>query len=237
VVAGLGSRRDVGAPGVGVTRRPPASHASPSFETQHGSLAASDPRACTTCHTRPQCESCHGTGIEIAASVAATGHPTPPPRALVAAQAARNDEDEPVRQEPPTSRSGLRPEAGFHPPDFMLRHASMAYGRRMECSNCHDARAFCADCHREAGMSAFGRLGPGFHDAEPLWLLRHGQGARQALESCASCHRQSDCLQCHSQLGAFRVSPHGPDFDARRAQKRNAAACQLCHLGNPLGGA
>jgi hypothetical protein len=81
-----------------------------------------------------------------------------------------------------------------------------------------------------------GRLGRGFHDAEPLWLLRHGQAARQGLESCASCHEQSQCMQCHSALGAFKVSPHGPDFDPRRAQKRNAAICLVCHLTDPLTG-
>lgn len=81
-----------------------------------------------------------------------------------------------------------------------------------------------------------GRLGPGFHDAEPLWLLRHGQAARQALESCASCHGQNECMQCHSVLGAFKVNPHGPGFDARRAQKRNAAICLVCHITDPLAG-
>jgi hypothetical protein len=121
----------------------------------------------------------------------------------------------------------------------MARHSAEAYGRRLECSNCHDSRVFCADCHASAGMSPArtgGRLGRGFHDAEPLWLLRHGQAARQGLESCASCHEQSQCMQCHSALGAFKVSPHGPDFDPRRAQKRNAAICLVCHLTDPLTG-
>jgi hypothetical protein len=128
-----------------------------------------------------------------------------------------------------------RPEAAYHPPDFVLRHSSLAYGRRLECSSCHETRAFCADCHARLGMRATGRLGPGFHDAEPLWLLRHGQAARQGLESCASCHRQNDCRQCHSELGAFKVNPHGPSFDASRARERNAAACFLCHLSDPIG--
>jgi hypothetical protein len=127
----------------------------------------------------------------------------------------------------------------FHPANYMARHSAEAYGRRLECSNCHDSRVFCADCHASTGMSAArvrGRLGPGFHDAEPLWLLRHGQAARQGLESCASCHRQNECMQCHSVFGAFKVNPHGPGFDAARAQKRNAAICVACHLGNPLNG-
>jgi predicted CXXCH cytochrome family protein len=129
--------------------------------------------------------------------------------------------------------------ASFHPANFMARHSAEAYGRRLECSNCHDRRLFCADCHQSLGMSpgaSPGRLGPGFHDAEPLWLLRHGQPARQALESCAACHAQNECMQCHSVLGAFKVSPHGPNFDARRAQSRNAAICLVCHITDPLNG-
>jgi hypothetical protein len=43
-------------------------------------------------------------------------------------------------------------------------------------------------------------------------------------------------MQCHSVLGAFKVSPHGRDFDARRAQKRNAAICLACHVTDPLKG-
>lgn len=134
-------------------------------------------------------------------------------------------------------RSGMP--GAFHPANFLARHSAEAYGRRLECSNCHDRRLFCADCHESAGMSpgvSRGRLGPGFHDAEPLWLLRHGQAARQGLESCASCHAQNECMQCHSVLGAFKVSPHGPGFDARRAQQRNAAVCLVCHITDPLNG-
>ncbi|HSR43481.1 MAG TPA: cytochrome c3 family protein, partial [Longimicrobiales bacterium] len=73
-------------------------------------------------------------------------------------------------------------------------------------------------------------------DAEPLWLLRHGQAARQSLESCASCHTQRQCLQCHSTFGAFQVNPHGADFDARRAWERNPGVCLACHLESPFGG-
>jgi hypothetical protein len=123
---------------------------------------------------------------------------------------------------------------GFHPPNYVLRHSAEAYGRRLDCASCHNTQLFCRDCHVSSGRGATGRLGPGYHDAEPVWLLRHGQAARQTLESCTSCHTQRDCMQCHSQLGAFRVSPHGPNFDARRAQRANPQICRACHLGDPL---
>jgi hypothetical protein len=124
----------------------------------------------------------------------------------------------------------------FHPEDFVERHATAAYARRLECSNCHEADVFCADCHLTSGRAGVDARGANYHDAEAVWLLRHGQAARQGLESCVSCHRQEDCLQCHSELGAFRVNPHGADFDARRAWERNAFVCLTCHVRNPLGG-
>jgi hypothetical protein len=122
----------------------------------------------------------------------------------------------------------------FHPRNYTTQHASEAFGRRLECANCHETRTFCRSCHIQEGMGADGRLDPGFHDAQPLWLLRHAQAARQGLESCTSCHTQRDCMQCHSELGAFGVNPHGPDFDAARLQKRNPLICLACHLSDPL---
>jgi hypothetical protein len=124
----------------------------------------------------------------------------------------------------------------FHPNDFLARHATAAFGQRLECANCHDAEAFCVECHRSAGKASIGRTGASYHDAEPVWLLRHGQAARQGLETCASCHRQQDCLRCHSQLGAFRVNPHGSGFDAERAHRRNPFVCRACHDSDPIRG-
>lgn len=122
----------------------------------------------------------------------------------------------------------------FHPRNFTTQHASAAYGRRLECSTCHETRTFCRSCHIQQGMGSNARLGSGFHDAEPVWLLRHAQAARQGLESCTSCHTQRDCMQCHSEIGAFGVNPHGPNFDARRVQKRNPLICFACHVTDPL---
>lgn len=125
---------------------------------------------------------------------------------------------------------------GYHPPDFVSRHPAEAFGQNAECATCHNTQAFCRSCHLESGFGSQGRLGMGFHDAESLWLLRHGQAARQNLETCASCHAQNDCTQCHSVVGAFRVSPHSPDFDAEEAWERSPTTCLACHLRNPIGG-
>ena len=127
-------------------------------------------------------------------------------------------------------------DGGYHPSSFVARHVAAAYGRAEGCATCHSTAAFCRECHEQSGFGSQGRLGAGYHDAEPIWLLRHGGAARQSLESCASCHQQSDCVQCHGVLGAFGVSPHTPEFDAVAAWARSPRICIACHTSNPVGG-
>lgn len=122
----------------------------------------------------------------------------------------------------------------FHPANFAVRHATDAYGREADCASCHNTETFCRSCHQQAGLAARGRLDVAFHTAQPLWLLQHGRAARQGLQNCASCHAQRDCLTCHSTTG-WGVSPHGPNFDARRTSKRSSAQCLFCHLEVPRG--
>jgi hypothetical protein len=254
--AGIGelpSARAVTAPGAVVLRRMPETHLSPFFATRHGALAAARPQTCTTCHDwQTTCAACHeptgaasGAGAEPTRPTPAQGSQRVPPRSVSARAPELHEARPPVRVVAPevhasTQATSRAPESrrpgGFHPPDYVLRHAGDAFGRRLDCSSCHSTPLFCRDCHQNAGLGTTGRLGPGYHDAEPVWLLRHGQAARQTLESCTSCHTQRDCMQCHSQLGAFRVSPHGPDFDARRAQRANPEICRACHLSDPLRG-
>ena len=123
-------------------------------------------------------------------------------------------------------------ERRFHPANFLARHAPEAYGRQRDCASCHNTEAFCRDCHQANGAGATGRRDVAFHTAQPLWLLQHGQAARQGLESCASCHAQRDCMQCHSTLG-WGISPHRPGFDAKRMADRNPQTCGYCHVGGP----
>jgi hypothetical protein len=225
VVAALPARRDVEAPGVTTLLAVvPASHSDPGFARNHGPLAATSLSACTTCHTRESCADCHDRTALIDVTIADAPRSTTPP---------------PVADSLERGVRTVEPGTRFHPPTFLLRHSATAYGRRLECANCHDARVFCRDCHTQSGISTVGgtgRLRSTFHDAEPLWLLRHARAARQGLESCTACHSQRDCLQCHSQLGAFRVNPHGDDFDPRRAQRRNPVICFACHVTDPLTG-
>ncbi|HKG92613.1 MAG TPA: hypothetical protein VKA84_12000 [Gemmatimonadaceae bacterium] len=120
----------------------------------------------------------------------------------------------------------------YHRPNFVVRHAPESYGRERDCQSCHNAEAFCRGCHVRTALAAQGRLDVAFHNAQPQWFIEHGRAARQGLESCASCHKQLDCMQCHSER-TRRVSPHGPNFDAQRMGGRSLGTCLTCHIQDP----
>jgi hypothetical protein len=90
---------------------------------------------------------------------------------------------------------------------------------------------FCQTCHAQSGLSARRTLvGPaGYHDGNRQFFLGHGQAARQALESCVSCHVERDCLTCHSVVRGRGFSPHGPGFDPERMLRKNPQLCIACH--------
>lgn len=122
----------------------------------------------------------------------------------------------------------------YHPANFVSTHAPQAYSRETDCSSCHSTEAFCRDCHRQTGLAATTNTrSTVFHNAQRSWLLEHGRAARQDLKSCTTCHQQTYCMQCHSDLGA-RISPHGPRFDAARMSGKNPRVCLYCHFTNPL---
>lgn len=121
----------------------------------------------------------------------------------------------------------------FHVSNFAARHAPEAWGRETDCQQCHNPEVFCRGCHLQVGLSAKGRTNVGYHSAVPLWMLQHGQAARQGLQSCTSCHTQKDCMQCHAQ-GGRGINPHGANFDAKRMWKANRLTCLRCHFKDPF---
>lgn len=128
---------------------------------------------------------------------------------------------------------GVSTRGNYHPADFMARHATSAYAQEQNCSTCHRVETFCRSCHQKSGIANTGGVRGTAHTGQPLWLLQHGQAARQGLASCTACHQQRDCLRCHSSLG-LHVNPHGPDFNAEAMGSRNMQMCLVCHLTNPL---
>lgn len=227
----------------------PSSHDPEGFLRDHG-WPAPNAADCSTCHTRDDCASCHLEPLPLSARELQERPQVRAPGVGLAEQLpASHDSPFFLPTHPVLASSGpsgcnschtqaycaechdAPATPGYHPPSFALRHTAATSTQPMECSNCHSVAAFCRECHVEMGLESVGRLGPGFHDAEPVWLLRHGGAARQGMEQCASCHEQRDCLQCHSTIGAFQISPHGPDFDPAAAEARNALICRACHVG------
>jgi hypothetical protein len=121
----------------------------------------------------------------------------------------------------------------FHIPNFVMRHAADSYARERNCNSCHSSWDFCKRCHQNLGIGANTQRSAAYHNAQSNWLLQHGRAARQGLQSCASCHLQKECMQCHSQSG-FAISPHGPNFNAQRMSKANSQMCLYCHFSDPL---
>ncbi|MEQ1854956.1 MAG: hypothetical protein ABL963_00720 [Longimicrobiales bacterium] len=233
----------------------PATHGERDFLETHGVGASRE--TCATCHTSDDCVTCHVQPVPAAIATLPARSEVRAPGAQIVARVPESHERMFFAEAHTTlaaasdaSCSTCHVESfcvdchdapmqgGYHPVAFLSRHAASAFGRDAECSTCHNTQAFCRECHVEVGLvpTGGGRLGPGYHDDGPLWLLRHGQAARQNLESCASCHRQVDCTQCHGVLGAFKVSPHTLAFDAERAWAQSPRTCLACHVGNPLNG-
>jgi len=231
----------------------PETHGSYQWMDAHGFTAGY--ANCATCHTRNDCTACHVSPIpELMQEFPARGQVPAPGVGLgrsapeshwtegfLTGHAPLAASDESYCATCHTQESCIAchdaPTApSYHPQNFALQHAAAAYGRTMECQTCHSQEEFCRSCHVQQGLNSRGRLGPGYHDGQGVWLFQHGLAARQQLESCVSCHTQNECMQCHSLKGAFKINPHGPDFDAKLAQSKNAQICLACHLTPPLGG-
>lgn len=133
----------------------------------------------------------------------------------------------------------------FHPADYALIHAVDARRNEPDCGACHRQQSFCVGCHERSGVAVRAgsfdqdRDGLRFHPADWVSLAgganRHAREARANLDACASCHREDDCLQCHTaELGSPRVSPHGPGWrGSSRCEAmaaRNPRMCLRCHI-------
>ncbi|MBI4539580.1 MAG: hypothetical protein HY704_08760 [Gemmatimonadetes bacterium] len=231
----------------------PPDHRDRRWSVKHGGVAGTSIARCANCHARQGCESCHR---DVGARSPIAKLPTPPQEdqrgvrlaerrvpghvpGFEAAHGGAAAADQPRcsichTEQTCTACHDRATAPRFHPSNFLARHGPEAFGRMSDCASCHSTEAFCRACHVSSGIQAAGREDAPFHDAEPLWLLGHGQAARQGLESCVSCHTQADCLRCHSTTVGWGVNPHGPGFDPSRVAERNRLTCRRCHIGDPL---
>ncbi len=242
--------------GVSVERSTPEWHGE-NVADFHGDRAGDDPANCSGCHVREDCLDCHRVTIGSAQNLRAVseaqqavlteflseGLGNLPPvshgndfgerHGIDAIADPGNCASCHVREDClschlPTGASS----ANYHTADYITRHPAAAYAREVSCESCHNTRAFCTDCHVDAGLSGRRTLSSGFHDASRAFSVSHGRAARQSLESCVSCHSEQDCMSCHSAQAGRRFSPHGPGFDADRLRRSNSAMCTACHGAN-----
>jgi hypothetical protein len=114
------------------------------------------------------------------------------------------------------------------------------------CTACHNhqddfARAKCTPCHVDLKeyelkpVTAFAHVGE--------WLLKHGAFARPSAETCAACHDQTYCADCHSATTTparpsilfpeevTREFIHRGDYISRHTVDVAAfpASCRKCH--------
>lgn len=134
----------------------------------------------------------------------------------------------------------------FHQGNYLLVHATEAKRGRPDCGACHRLQTFCVACHERSGIGTRGESeydsgnpGQRFHPAG--WASpgpgpnMHAGAARRGINSCVSCHREEDCLQCHSaEAGALRVSPHPAGWRGslrcRMLDRGNRRMCLRCHI-------
>ena len=231
---------------------PPTSHREPDFIEKHGRLAADGARRCVTCHTQESCLVCHVGTPRVASALFASGPGRSPGAVTERRRPASHGADFSATHAAPASASPAtcaachaRPQCldchvpnpadgspGYHRVGFLATHPVQAYQRTASCSDCHNPQQFCSSCHVGAGLASVDvPLDAGYHDAKRFFSAGHGQAARQSLESCVSCHTETDCMSCHatSTQGGRNFSPHGPGFDAERLRRRNPQMCTACH--------
>lgn len=134
----------------------------------------------------------------------------------------------------------------FHPGNYLLTHAVDARRGKPDCSACHRAQSFCVACHEREGIgtradSQFSSTNENRAFHPPGWATSgtgpnlHAREARRNIASCASCHREDDCLTCHSaQPGAMRASPHPAGWRGsarcKALDRGNRRMCLKCHI-------
>lgn len=127
----------------------------------------------------------------------------------------------------------------IHPGDYLTTHVAQARRDQPRCQSCHQVSRFCTECHTRLGLSPIAspdvRTARAYHPPAAVWTEGpnlHALEAVRAMNACASCHAERDCVVCHGDLGiGAGVSPHPPGFAAscRGALERNARACRTCH--------
>lgn len=113
------------------------------------------------------------------------------------------------------------------------------------CLGCHEHQAEfdqarCDRCHVDLLRYPLKPIGAISHQVN--WVRSHGRTARTASDTCAKCHDQSFCAECHAATVALPIEVkypeevnrdfiHRADFASRHPAeaKADSALCRRCH--------
>ena len=229
------------------TWKAPTSHESPDFQAEHGDLAApvvvngtsyQVSPACATCHAREYCVTCHVNAPEVPEIQALR----PDPRSLAMKEAK------------------IKAPASHKAPAFLTTHGRKLSKKdlTLKCGTCHTSTS-CEACHQAPPQQVrvLAVAGPGRGTGATVDRKRpasHGKDftdghatlASGAPQTCAGCHVQEQCLQCHRPNAGSQGRFHPADYIARHpvasysretscADCHNPAQfCQTCHAQNGI---
>ncbi len=122
--------------------------------------------------------------------------------------------------------------------NLLSPEASMARTHPQELGS---GRPMCTECHENEPMKGSLKL-YGALNHTPSFVKDHKFAANQDLQSCASCHSQASCSDCHTGKGVIspalklsdrpdRMSPHRGGYLAihRIEGKLDPTGCFKCH--------
>ena len=142
--------------------------------------------------------------------------------------------------------NGITKPLEFHVGNYLQVHAFEARRGTPDCSACHRAANYCVACHERSGVGT--RAAPAFGNGEGQRAFHpfgwagaigdrnlHATEARRNLATCASCHRDNDCIRCHSaQPGSMQATPHPRGWrnstQCEALDQRNRRMCLRCHV-------
>jgi hypothetical protein len=127
------------------------------------------------------------------------------------------------------------------------------------CFSCHNhdkaySQGSCEGCHNDMTRFAVRPVATFSHEGD--FLRTHGQQASTSAETCAKCHDQTSCSDCHAKTVATRIEVKFPEdvvstfihrgdyisrhmLDARAdsetcAKCHGTSFCESCHTANNL---
>ncbi len=171
----------------------PPSHSAEDFLASHPGLAAENIQQCSVCHARESCTVCH-LNADLVPEIQALGTDK-----RIAALVA--------------SKEGRWPTPESHLSDDWIRvHGGMAEATPVQCSDCH-AQQSCENCHAQPdplvssviaalpraveggpqGVQTASSMPP--HDKD--FVIVHQTAAATESGTCASCHQETFCTDCH----------------------------------------